>query len=755
MHEGTNRTVAQILRANVVTRFNVLLGSLLAVILVVGPIQDALFGIVLVTNTLIGIVQELRAKITLDHLALAAAPRAVVRRGDADLEVTAEEVVAGDLVRAASGDQIVADGVIESAEGLEVDESLLSGEAEPVVKHVGDTVLSGSFLVAGSCSYRADAVGPDAYAARLAREARRFTLVGSELRAGTDRILRWVTLAIVPTAVLLVASQIVAQGDDPADAVRGSVAGIGSMVPEGLVLLTSVAFTVSVLRLGRRRVLVQELAAVEGLARVDVVCIDKTGTLTTAELELTAVEPLGEHLVQEARSGLGVLLAAEASPNASLRAVRDALPATEGSTVVPFSSTRRWSAARGADETVWVLGAPDVLLGGAALERCAPYAARGERTLALARADGEIHAESGLPTLDPVAVVALAEQIRAEAADTVAFFAAQGVTVLVLSGDDPATVAAIAAAVGISGAGHPLDGRTLPDDPVALATAVETSGVVGRVDPHRKRDIVRALQGAGHVVAMTGDGVNDVLALKEADLGVAMGSGAAASRAVARIVLLDSSWSALPSLVAEGRRVIANVERVANLFVTKTVYACLLAVAVGVARWPFPFLPRQLTIVSSLTIGIPAFFLALAQNEARARPGFAPRVLRFALPAGAVAAAATFVGYALARAEDVTLAEARTVATVVLFTVAAWVLSILARPLTSWRRALVAASVVAFVVVAGSPLTRSIFALDLPPIVPLASAVAVAAAAGLLLEAGWRVSGWLAGEPDQPPADPG
>jgi cation-transporting ATPase E len=440
-----------------------------------------------------------------------------------------------------------------------------------------------------------------------------------------------------------------------------------------------------------------------------------------------------------------VLVAADPAPNASLRAIAGAIDATAGTLAVPFSSRRRWSAATGTNGTAWFLGAPDAFadLSASARTACAAHTSQGRRVLLVAR--GDRPSGEQLPSdVEPIALVVLAEELRADARETVQWFGEQGVAIKVLSGDDPATVGHIAAAAGIDGADAPVDARDLPEPGPALAAALEEVSVIGRVDPHRKREIVRALQGAGHVVAMTGDGVNDVLALKDADLGVAMGSGSPAARAVARLVLLDSSWSALPAVVAEGRRVAANIERVANLFVTKTVYATLLAVAVGVAQLPFPFLPRQLTIVSSLTIGIPAFFLALAPNPSRAQPHFARRVVAFALPAGTVAAGATFAGYALARGEPgVSLLEARTAATVVLFAVATWVLSILARPWTVWRGALVAASVSSFLVLAAIPRVRTVFALDLPSLVVVLAVIGVAAIASGLLEAGWRVSGWV------------
>ena len=650
--ERSSRSFAAIARANVITRFNAILGALLLVILVVGPFQDALFGVVLVANVAIGVVQELRAKRALDRLAVVTAPRARVVRDGETREVRPAEVVVDDVLELVAGDQLVVDGVMLESAALEVDESLLTGESEPVTKRPGDDVLSGSFVAAGSGYCRAVRVGGEAYARTLAREAQRFSLVRSELRAGTDTILRGVTWLLIPTAILLIGSQM-ARHDDLAEAMRGSVAGVGAMVPEGLVLLTSVAFTVGAMRLSRLRVLVQELPAIEGLARVDVVCVDKTGTLTSGEVvvrEIVAID--AEAPVQEV---LAALAAADPHPNRSLQAVAahvQAPPAWSPTVTVPFSSARKWSGTSfDADRGTWVLGAPDVLSGAMParpdLDRVVEErAARGERVLLLARGARTLEGETLPAPLEPVALVVLEEQIRPDAADTLAYFARQGVEVKVISGDHPRTVGAVAQRLGLPRASTPVDARHLPEDTAALAAALEEASVFGRVTPHQKRAIVHALQSKGHVVAMTGDGVNDVLALKDADIGVAMGSGSGASRSVAQLVLMEDNFAVMPPVVAEGRRVIANVERVANLFVTKTVYATLLALAVVAAGLPFPFYPRHLTIVSSLTIGIPAFFLALAPNARRAEPGFLGRVLRFALPAGVVAGVATFTAYA-------------------------------------------------------------------------------------------------------------
>jgi cation-transporting P-type ATPase E len=760
---GTSRSLWAIVRANVFTRFNAILGGLLVVILTVGPVQDALFGIVLVTNTGIGIYQEWRAKRTLDRLTLLTTPAVRVVRDGERREVAVDEVVTDDVVELTQGTQIVADGAVLTSDGLEVDESLLSGESVPLEKGPGTRVLSGSFVTAGQGWYRADRVGPDSYANQITAEARRFSLVRSELRRGTDRILGLVTWAIVPTASLLVVSQMRSQ-ESLAGAIRGTVAGVGAMIPEGLVLLTSIAFTAGVLRLGQRRVLVQELAAIEGLARVDVVCTDKTGTITEPDLEVSELVVLDGVDRAEVEAALGALAAADPEPNASGRALAGAFPSPGWTPTwrAAFSSARRWSGAGFGTHGDWIVGAPNILLdvgpGGDGDDRVAgpgtdgpraraarlvdDQSRRGRRVLLVARPRGE-PPPGAPPAGPPVALVAIEERVRPNARTTLEYFASQGVTLKVMSGDDPRTVGAVAARVGIAEAGSAHDARNLPEDAGEAADLVEGTHVFGRVGPQQKQTMVRALQRRGHTVCMTGDGVNDVLALKQSDLGVAMGSGAAVSRSVAPVVLLDSDFAGLPPVLAEGRRVIANVERVANLFVTKTVYATLLALSVGVLHVPFPFLPRHLTIISSLTIGIPAFFLALAPNDRRAVPGFVERVLRFAGPAGTLAAVATMSAYGMARSQDVSTIEARTTATITLFIVAMWVLAILARPFTFWRFELVAAMAGLFVLALLVPWSRHFFALDLAPRAVTVGAVAIAATAAGLLELGWRWSGWL------------
>ena len=665
--ERTSRSVADILRANILTRFNLILGVLLAVILVVGEPQDALFGIVLVTNALIGIGQELRAKRTLDRLAVLSAPRVRVIRDGASRDLAVEELVADDLVDLRAGDQLVADGVVRASAGLEADESLLTGESEPVDKRAGDQLLSGSFVVAGSGDYQATGVGAEAYARKLAGQARRFTVVRSELIAGINQILRYVTWALPPVAVLLVVSQLHTH-QNAREGATSTVAALVGMVPQGLALLTSVAFGAAAVTLARRRVLVQQLPAVEGLARVDVVCLDKTGTLTDGTVAFDRLIRLDDQAPAEAALGA---LADDEARNPTLAAIGQACPPPQGwarQDVVPFSSARKWSAANFAGHGSWVLGAPEMVLAGSQdglLPPAADLAAGGRRVLMLAHAPRPLTGQALPPGLHAVAFIVLEERLRSDAPDTIAYLTAQGVALKVISGDSPHTVGAVAARAGVPQAGDPIDARDLPEDPGALGALLEEHSVFGRVTPHQKEPMVKALQARGHTVAMTGDGVNDVLALKLADIGVAMGTGAPATKAVAELVLLDDRFATLPGVVAEGRRVTANIERVANLFITKTVWATLLAVAAGAALVPYPFLPRHLTIIDTLAIGVPGFFLALAPNRRRYVPGFVGRVLRFAGPAGLIVAAATFSAYALARARGLPLAEQRTAATLV------------------------------------------------------------------------------------------
>ncbi|WP_369189556.1 HAD-IC family P-type ATPase [Streptomyces sp. R08] len=745
----SSRSLAEIVRANVFTRFNAIIGVLWLIMLFVAPVQDSLFGYVIIANTGIGVFQEWRAKKTLDSLAVIGEAKPTVRRDGAAVEVSTSEIVLGDLIEIGPGDKVVVDGECVEADGLEIDESLLTGEADPVVKRRGDPVMSGSFVVAGGGAFEATKVGREAYAAQLAEEASRFTLVHSELRTGISTILKYVTWMMIPTAIGLVISQLVVKQHGFKDSVARTVGGIVPMVPEGLVLLTSVAFAIGVIRLGRKQCLVQELPAIEGLARVDTVCLDKTGTLTEGGMDVTELRPLGGADETYVRKVLGALGESDPRPNASLQAIINAYPDSGEWRCVeslPFSSARKYSGASfsesGGETSTWLLGAPDVLLGDddPALAETARLNEQGLRVLLLARVSGELDDPEVAREASATALVVLEQRLRPDAAETLAYFADQDVHAKVISGDNAVSVGAVAGKLGLTG--KVVDARQLPADQEEMAESLDEGTVFGRVTPQQKRDMVAALQSRGHTVAMTGDGVNDVLALKDADIGVSMGSGSEATRAVAQIVLLNNSFATLPSVVAEGRRVIGNITRVATLFLVKTVYSVLLAVLVVCWRVEYPFLPRHLTLLSTLTIGVPAFFLALAPNKERAKPHFVRRVMRYSIPGGVIAGAATFVTYLIARHHYVgkgSLAAETSAATLTLFLISMWVLAIIARPYTWWRVALVASMGAAFVVVLIVPWLQHFFALKLVGVTMPWIAVGISVVAGVVLEVVWRL----------------
>ncbi|MGW5607203.1 cation-translocating P-type ATPase [Streptomyces sp. NPDC003753] len=743
----SSRSLGEIVRANVFTRFNAIIGVLWLIMLFVAPFQDSLFGYVIIANTGIGIIQEWRAKKTLDSLAVIGEARPTVRRDGTAAQIGTSEIVLDDVIEIGPGDKIVVDGVCVETDGLEIDESLLTGEADPVVKRPGDPVMSGSFVVAGGGAFQATKVGREAYAVQLAEEASRFTLVHSELRTGISTILKYVTWMMVPTAVGLVVSQLVTTQHGIKDSVARTVGGIVPMVPEGLVLLTSVAFAIGVIRLGRKQVLVQELPAIEGLARIDTVCLDKTGTLTEGGMDVTELRPLQGADETYIRKVLGALGEADPRPNASLQAIIDAYPDSEDwrcLEALPFSSARKYSGASFSEGDgqagTWLLGAPDVLLDpdDPALTETERLSEQGLRVLLLARASRDLDDPRVTAGVRPTALVVLEQRLRPDAADTLRYFADQNVRAKVISGDNAVSVGAVAGKLGIRG--EVMDARHLPQNQDEMGKSLDKGTVFGRVTPQQKRDMVGALQSRGYTVAMTGDGVNDVLALKDADIGVSMGSGSEATRAVAQIVLLDNSFATLPSVVGEGRRVIGNITRVATLFLVKTVYSVLLAVLVVCSQVEYPFLPRHLTLLSTLTIGVPAFFLALAPSNERARPHFVRRVMRYSIPGGAVAAVATFVTYLIARhhySGPGSLEAETSAATLTLFLIAMWVLAIVARPYTWWRIGLVAAMGVAFLCVLAVPWLQHFFALRLVGETIPWVAVGIAAVSAAALELLW------------------
>ena len=792
----TSRSLMDIVRANVFTLFNAIIFTAMVVVLATGSWKDAVFGAVILVNTGIGIVTELKAKRTLDRLSILIAARAMVRRGGENIEIAHKDIVLGDILWLRAGEQVPADVEVLESWGLEMDESMLTGESATVRKAKGDDVYSGSTAVSGMALTRVTAVGEHSYAAKLAAQAKVYTKTISDLSRGINTILKYMTMVVVPLCVLLVWSQMHKVGGFVEawqtgawrGAVVSAVAGVVGMIPEGLVLLTSLNFAVAAMRLARKQTLVQELESVETLARVDCLNLDKTGTITDGGIAFVGVENIDNIGVENLNNTSAEIslqtnlqtnlqtrqalfdLSNEENPNATGVAIMQGL-ASQGVAAsahvnnrLPFSSARKWSAVQYAQSSgeyeTWYMGAPEVLLSAInyansnkILEKVNSYAELGERVLLLAKVSSVENSEVNSvaeadktfcdsPTIcesaQPVALVRCSERIREDARKTLEWFREQGVRCRVISGDNPTTVAAVAAKVGLTGERKPvaMDARKLPEDISELAKVLENVDVLGRVLPNQKKAIVQALRTQGNVVAMTGDGVNDTLALKEADLGVAMGNAAPAAKAVAQVVLVDSRFSHLPDVVARGRQVMANMERVAGLFLVKTVYSALISAGVVLLALHFPYLPRHITYIGSLTIGIPAFLLALAPNTRRYIPGFLKRVVRFAVPSGFAIAASVLATAVIAprvlglNLDDVVannliasrfivsnaqaLATTRSICSVIVFVLGILVLASVAKPLRSWRGIMVALFAAAGVAGAFIPFTAKFFELHVP-----------------------------------------
>ena len=761
---STSRSVRDIVRANVFTLFNGIIFAAMVLVLITGSWRDAVFGFVIIINTGIGIVTELRAKRTLDKLSILVASEFLVRRDGKDVEVSHNEIVLDDLLWIRAGEQVPADGQIIQTWGLELDESMLTGESRTVRHKVGEQVYSGATAVSGMALVKVNAVGSHSYAATLTAQAKVYKKTVSDLNKGINTILKFMTFLVVPLCILLILSQVHTVGGwgtalstgEWRQAVVSAVAGVVGMIPEGLVLLTSLNFAVAAMRLARHNTLVQELESVETLARVDALNLDKTGTITdggiafnrlvmldsaNATAEQAATQSLYDCCNEEQPNGTGQAVLA------GLKAQGYGAGAVESR--VPFSSARKWSAVRKSGET-WYMGAPEVIISAlegdysSVLQRVNEYANDGNRVLLVARSTAPLSegscrqkrlrgAVEGAnvsdgPQLDvqaePVALVLCSEKIREDAERTLAWFREQGVRCRVISGDNPVTVGAIARRVKLTGDHEPvaMDARELPEDVNELARVLENVDVLGRVLPDQKKAIVQALHTQNHVVAMTGDGVNDALAIKEADLGIAMGNAAPATKAVAQVVLVDSKFSHLPDVVARGRQVMANMERVASLFLVKTVYSALISLGVVLTQIPYPYLPRHITYIGALTIGMPAFILALAPNTRRYIPGFLKRVVTFALPGGiATALSVLLAAWVLppvmgwnVTGDAADLSALRATSAIILFAMGVFVLARVARPLNGWRGVLVAVFAAAGVIGAFVPFVANFFALILP-----------------------------------------
>jgi cation-transporting ATPase E len=679
--QATSRSYASIAAANTFTIFNLILAAFGAATIIFGDPKDALFLGILVANVAIGTFQEVRAKRALDKLAALVVAKATVVRDGEPRQVPVDEVVAGDLVRIGSGDQIPADGDLVRADGLALDESELTGESEPVLRRVGDPVLSGSFAVEGEGDFEATAVGAASHAAQLTATARAFRHPRSPLEKAMDRLLIVMVGTMLPLGIALGVS-LALRNVSQSDAVETLTAGIVNIVPEGLILLVSLTAAVTAAKMARHGILAQQLNAIESLASVSVMCTDKTGTLTEASLRVVELIPAEGVAEADLADTFGTYAASAPTRNTTLEAIHTAglgngVTAQEPTATIPFSSRRRWSALELGGRRL-VLGAPEALLDGAvgdaALgERAASEAAAGRRVLALASYGAPLP-EAGPDVelsepLQPLGVVVLAEELRAEARETIAFFARENVALKVLSGDNPATVGAIARDLGIEATGPALDGRNLPEDDAELLAAVRAAPAIGRISPEDKARVVRVLSEGGEYVAMLGDGVNDVPALKEARLAIAQGSGTQMARSVSDLVLVSGEFGEVAPMVGEGRQILRNIQRVARLFVSKAIFTAFLVLVIAIPSGVFPMLPRQFTLTSTFTIGIPAFLLALAPSKGPWRPeGFLRAIARFSIPAGLATGLGILVTYLLARHAfecDLTQARSATAATVV------------------------------------------------------------------------------------------
>ena len=714
--QASSRSYKSIVVANVFTIFNLILLAAGVITLAFGEWQDAIFLAILVANAGIGIAQEVRAKLTLDRLAALVAPTATVVRDGEPRRVDVDEVVDGDVVLVEAGDQVVADGTLRRSNGLALDESILTGETEAVQRGAGEDVRSGSFAVEGSGAYLVTAVGDESYASRLAGVAREFRHPRSPLERSINRLLFILVAILVPLGVAL-AWALYRRHTSFHNAVPTTVAAVVTLVPEGLILLTSLTYAVAGMRMARRGALAQQLNAIESLASVDAICLDKTGTLTEARIQVESLVPAAGVDEGELALELGRYAASSPSQNATLAAIGEFAGGEpdEPRASVPFSSSRRWSALT-LGSTTYVLGAPELFPLGP-LQLVADEEARSGRRVGAAGPEGDDE-DAGVQISRLLGVVVLGERLRPDTRETVAFLRAQGVHLVVISGDRPETVAAVAADAGIE-TGQPLDGSDLPADAAALRRLLHEHTVIGRIAPQDKKRVVESLAADGRYVAMIGDGVNDVPALKAARLAIAQGTGSQMARAVSDLVLVRGDFASVPPLVAEGRKVLRNLQRVAKLFIAKSAFATFLVLAIGLTPQNYPLLPRHLSLAAGLTIGIPAFFLALGPSEGLFRSErFLFDVGRFAVPAGTAAGLGVLSSFVFARnVARLPLAEARTIATTVLVLVGLYL--VLALEATSSRRAaavgaLAAAMLVLYALVMATPVGRHFFALDVP-----------------------------------------
>ena len=701
--KGT-RSEKDIILQNILTFFN-LIFVILAVILVVfgSSVKNMTFMIVVLINTAIGIFQEIRAKRAVDKLTLVAAQQVRTVRDGEVTQIRSDLLVRDDIVEFGAGDQICADGILRFGQ-MQVNESLLTGESDLIVKNPGDELKSGSFVVAGRGRAQLTRVGDDAFAARLTAEAKADPRAAkSEMMLSLDRLVRFMGVVLIPVGLLLFYDHFKVVGLEARPSAEKVVAALVGMIPEGLYLLTSVALAVSSIKLTRDRVLVQDMNCIETLARVDVLCVDKTGTITEPVMEVENVVPLSGHPHEYLEQVLTAMYGNQEPDNDTARALHELFGGKSDwlcTRYIPFTSQTKWSGAVFEGEGAFLVGAPEFIMGSQYVSIQAEieeFSGKGYRVLLVARYDGDPQPGAlESDRVNPLAMVLLTNRIREKARETFAYFKEQGVTVKVISGDNPATASEVARKAGIEHAEKYIDAGELETDE-EIYQAVHTYTVFGRVTPDKKKKLIQALKLWGHTVAMTGDGVNDVLAMKEADCGVAMASGAQAASQVARLVLLDSDFAAMPSIVGEGRRVINNIQRAAALFLVKNIFSLGLALISLLTPWAYPYQPIHLTLISALTIGVPSFFLALEPNYARVRGKFLPGVMRRAFPGGLTNILIVVVCQAIMESFGLPGTDVATVCTAVLAVVGLLVLFLESRPFNLLRKIILGAMAVGLV----------------------------------------------------------
>lgn len=716
--KAPSRTFWQILRANLFTSFNAVNLILAVIVILAGSPKNAIFAGVIIVNTLIGIAQEIRAKSILERLSVISMAKTKVVRNGRITEIPIEEIVLDDVMYLESGEQVLADGRLIHSNGLEVDESMLTGESDAIGKSKGDELLSGSFIAAGEGYGIVTKVGKETYSSSLAEEAKQFKITNSELQSAINKIFKVLIWLIIPLSILLTLSQLKVKDTTWQQAALGTVSGIIGMIPEGLVLLTSATFIVAIIKLSQYDTLVQELCATEVLARVDVLCLDKTGTLTRGDLRLAEIKNIGSENDYKIEEILSSMIHELPSNNPTQKAILDKYKDCKGKLKcvekIAFSSKRKWSGITFENEGTWILGAPEIILNktynlikGTVEEE----AKKGRRVLLLAKSNCEKINEYMESDVEAAALILIEDIIREEAPGVLKYFKEQGVDVKIISGDNPVTVSEVARRTGVKNYDKYIDARELPEDENELREVVDKTTVFGRVTPHQKKKIVNVLQEKGHTVAMTGDGVNDVLALKSADCGIAMANGSDATKAVAQLVLMNSDFTALPKVVEEGRKQINNLERVAELFLSKTVYSVLLAFVCSVLFLPYPILPIQLSLIGSCTIGIPGFFLAMLPSKGGVKKGFLARILTVSIPNGIILALFTILTFIISLRVGVPMEMSRTMALLMFGGISMVILIRVSRPLTLFKSILCALMFGIIILSFLTPIGRYIFSL--------------------------------------------